>query len=84
MAAGIPVVASRIGANLDIVPPQCGFLADTPEDWLSSLIFLATHVEFRKRMGSVARLWVQQHFSIHSALPILIGTIHRAVSLQPI
>lgn len=34
MVCGIPVVASRVGANVDAVPLECGFLVELPDQWL--------------------------------------------------
>lgn len=33
MACGIPVVGSRSGGMPELVPPDCGELADVPDDW---------------------------------------------------
>lgn len=80
MACGIPVVASRVGANVDAVPPGCGILAETPEQWLQAFRRLAADPELRQRMGNAARRWVEQHYSLHSALPMLTGVIQGAAA----
>lgn len=33
MASGLPVVGSRSGGMPEMVPPDCGVLIDTPQDW---------------------------------------------------
>ena len=79
MACGIPVVASPVGANVDAVPPECGLLAESPEQWLAAFRRLAADPELRQRMGEAARHWVDQRYSLRSALPHLTGVIKRAV-----
>lgn len=71
MACGIPVVASPVGANLDAVPPTCGFFASGSDEWLSSFRKLATDPHLRNKMGREARQWVVEKYSIHRVLPIL-------------
>jgi glycosyltransferase involved in cell wall biosynthesis len=83
MACGIPVVASRVGANLDAVPPDCGLLAETPEEWLEALRQLAADPSLRQRMGTAARHWVKEHYSLSSALPVLTGAIQSAAAAHP-
>jgi glycosyltransferase involved in cell wall biosynthesis len=78
MACGIPVVASRVGANVEAVPPECGFLAETTEQWLKSFRYLAADSQLRQQLGAAARLWVKQRYSLSSALPIYSGLIQRA------
>ena len=83
MACAIPVVASRVGANLDTVPPECGLLAETPEEWLAALRLLAADPSLRQRIGRAARHWVVQRYSLRSALPVLTSVIQRAAAAHP-
>jgi glycosyltransferase involved in cell wall biosynthesis len=78
MACGIPVVASRVGANVEAVPPECGLLAESPEQWLAAFRRLAAEPELRQRMGTAARQWVEKKYSLRSALPVLEGAIRKA------
>lgn len=82
MACGIPVVASSVGANVDAVPPSCGFLADSSQQWLAAFRKLAADPSLRLRLGTNAREWVEQHYSLQSALPMLTGIIQRAVAVS--
>ena len=75
MACGIPVVASRVGANVEAVPPECGLLADSSEQWLAAFRWLAADRELRLRLSASARRWVEEHYSLRSALPVLTGVI---------
>ena len=36
-ACGLPVLASPVGENCRILTPECGILADTPEEWASAI-----------------------------------------------
>lgn len=56
MAAGLPVVASPLGFNSEIVVHgQNGYLATTNETWEKYLANLIEHPEERERMGSIGR-----------------------------
>src|SRR5437764_1418375 len=56
MAAGKPVVASPVGANIQIVQHGInGFLAATTEEWADALLRLANDPALRQRMGAQAR-----------------------------
>lgn len=83
MACGIPVVASAVGANRVVVPPTCGILASSPEDWLHALRLLADDVDHRHRLGRAGRRWVRQNYSLDTALPILSGLIQRVARSLP-
>jgi len=65
MAAGIPVVCSAVGANVDIVRDEVdGFCVKRPEDWRARLLELCSSVELRRQMGSRARMRVQEAYSL--------------------
>jgi glycosyltransferase involved in cell wall biosynthesis len=83
MACGIPVAASRVGANVEAVPPECGLLAESPAEWLEAFRRLAADPELRLRMGTAARHWVKERYSLRSALPVLTGVIQRAAEAHP-
>ena len=83
MACGIPVVASPVGANVDAVPPGCGLLADSSHQWLVAFRQLAADPLLRLRLGAAARQWVEHHYSLRSALPVLTAVIQRHVAAQP-
>ena len=83
MACGIPVVASRVGANVEAVPAECGLLADSSGEWLAAFRRLASDAELRQRIGAAGRHWVEQRYSLRSAWPVLTGVIQRAVAAHP-
>ena len=80
MAFGLPVVASRVGANVEAVPPECGLLTESPEQWITAFRRLAADPELRQQMGVASRHWVEQRYSLRSALPVFTEVIKRAVA----
>jgi len=69
MAAGLPVIASPVGANGQIVlPGQTGFLAEEPADWADAVAILAADTAKRQAMGAAARARVEEYFSITRAV----------------
>jgi glycosyltransferase involved in cell wall biosynthesis len=75
MACGVPVVASPVGANRDVVHENCGFFADDTEQWLHALRTLRDNPEQRDTMGIQARLRVEAEYSLQRNLPILADAI---------
>ncbi|KAF0286429.1 hypothetical protein BA899_09755 [Spiribacter sp. SSL99] len=65
MACGLPVVASPVGVNREIVDHGVnGFLADTPLEWAEALSTLVTDDALRQRMGGQARALVERQYSL--------------------
>jgi glycosyltransferase involved in cell wall biosynthesis len=77
MACGVPVVASGIGTNVDVVTSDCGFLADTPDQWVKALQSLRGSRDMRAHMGVASRARVEAGYSLHSATPVLAGVIRQ-------
>jgi glycosyltransferase involved in cell wall biosynthesis len=75
MACAVPVIASPVGANVDVVDSACGLLAANPSAWLDSLRRLRDDLALRQRCGVAARLRVEQMYSLHSTLPVMTKTI---------
>lgn len=68
MAAGLPVVASPVGSNAEMVlPGQTGFLPARPEDWAEPIIQLCRDTALRARMGAAGRERVVAHYSVQNA-----------------
>ena len=64
MAAGLPVVASAVSANRDIVEPGVtGFLADTDAEWTQALETLIADRALRERMGRAGYERALAHYS---------------------
>lgn len=65
MACGLPVVASPVGVNKDIVEHGVnGFLAETDAEWRSAIETLLADSELRRRMGAAGRKKVEEHYSL--------------------
>lgn len=75
MACGVPVVASAVGANIDVVKENCGFLVTTSSDWTEALRMLRDKKSARVEMGNAGRERVIQHYSLHKNLPVLANVI---------
>lgn len=76
MAAGLPVVASPVGANNDIVDHgHNGFLASTHSEWAEALSNLATNRDLRASFGAHGRKKIEEKYSVRSNLPSYISTI---------
>jgi len=65
MAAGLPVVANRVGMNRRmVVDGETGFLADTPREWAEVVGRLADDPQLRRRMGAAGRRLVEQQYGV--------------------
>lgn len=74
MAAGVPVVASPVGANRYIVRQgENGFLAEAAGEWRSALESLQCNPELRRKMGAAGRIMVEQAFSLQVTGPKVAG-----------
>ena len=74
MASGLPVVASPVGVNTEIVDHGVnGFLANTADEWRSALETLIGDPELRRRMGRAGREKVERKFSLEVQGPRVIG-----------
>ncbi|HSD89928.1 MAG TPA: glycosyltransferase family 4 protein [Kofleriaceae bacterium] len=70
MARGIPVVASPVGANREVVRDGVeGFYAVTIDDWANGLLSLARDRDLRVRMGNAGRKRVEDHYSVSAVVP---------------
>ncbi len=72
MACGLPVVASPVGVNRQIVEHGVnGFLAETPEQWEQALRTLLVDSDLRQRMGRAGRQKVEREYCIKMMGPRL-------------
>lgn len=68
MAAGLPVIASPVGANAGMVRPgETGLLPARPEDWPDAIAALARDAHLRRRMGVAGRSLVERHHRLDDA-----------------
>lgn len=76
MACGLPVVASAVGANNDIViPDQTGLLARNTDDWIAGLELLLKDASLRQRMGDAGRARVEELYCIQKTAPQLVNLL---------
>ncbi len=65
MAAGVPVVASPVGVNADLIQhDENGLLASTPEEWETALRRLRDDPALASRLGEAGRRTVETGYSI--------------------
>ena len=75
MGCGLPVVASPVGANVEVVDAGCGFLADSAEAWRDSFRLLRDDARLRLSMGSRGRKKVETKYSLRETLPTMVNMI---------
>lgn len=67
MACGLPVVASPVGVNVDIVKEGAnGFLASSDDQWRRALAVLLGNAGLRHRLGVAGRAQAVEQFSLAS------------------
>jgi glycosyltransferase involved in cell wall biosynthesis len=76
MACGLPVVASRVGANIQIVKDGVtGYLVSNDKQWEQALRALRESQELRQSMGSGGRRDIEAHYSLQVTAPRLADMI---------
>ncbi len=79
MACGKPVVASQVGANVEIVEEGVqGFLATDSEAWLERLERLASDAALRQRMGMAGLERARKLYTIQAVVPRLAQVLFSA------
>lgn len=69
MACGVAVVASKVGANLDVLNESCGYLVTDSSGWYASLLELYENRELRHEKGQAALTRARSFYSLESNLP---------------
>jgi glycosyltransferase involved in cell wall biosynthesis len=70
MAAGLPVVARRMGSNTEIIQDGVnGFLVETEKEWFDRLSLLIEDRELREKMGRAARKTAVEGYSLETQMP---------------
>jgi glycosyltransferase involved in cell wall biosynthesis len=76
MACALPVVASPVGVNSEIVTPGGnGFLATGEAEWRDSLLRLIDDPALRRQFGAAGRRRVEQSYSLEVHAPRLVGLL---------
>jgi glycosyltransferase involved in cell wall biosynthesis len=81
MACGLPVVASPVGVNRQLVEHGVnGYLAESLEEWESAINMLASDAELRRKFGAAGRRKVENKYSIQVTGPILLNLLQSAAA----
>lgn len=77
MACGLPVIASPVGVNAEIVTHGVnGFLATSETEWRNAIDALSRDEGLRRRMGEAGRATVIERYSIAQVGPRMADLIH--------
>lgn len=81
MACGVPVVASPVGVNTEIVRHgENGFLASTDKEWLESLTRLAADPDLCRALGTAGRARIESEFSLKVQAPRMVELLKSVAS----
>lgn len=81
MACGLPVIASPIGVNAQIVEDGVsGFLAADTSGWISALEKLAADSELALSMGRAGRRRVEEKFCVQKTAVQFLAGVQRAIA----
>lgn len=84
MACGVPVVASPVGVNAEIVGDRSsGLLADSADQWVAALDRLLSDPALRVTMGAAGRATAVEKFSLAAHQPRLLRTLMDAAQGRP-
>ena len=76
MACGLPVIASPVGVNRDMVEEGVnGFLAETTAEWRHALDRLIADPALRQKMGQAGRAMVENRYCLQVSAPRLTGLL---------
>ncbi len=76
MACGLPVVASPVGVNTEIVTHGVnGYLAETTDEWVSSIRQLQANPKLRHEMGAAGRKRVEEKYSLAVTTPMVLDLV---------
>lgn len=79
MACGLPVIASPVGVNANIVEPgKTGFLASSNADWVQALVRFFEDPGMRADFGRAGRKKVEREYSLQITAPRLLEILGRA------
>lgn len=81
MACGVPVVASAVGVNREIIEDGVnGFLASTPQEWETKLRRLLTDAPLRARFAEAGRRTVEERYSLRVCAPRVASVLDDAIA----
>lgn len=83
MAAGLPVVANRIGVSDEmVVHGKTGYLASTPDEWAEAIARLAENPALRREMGAAGRRLVEERYCTGVWAPRFAAMVREAAEMD--
>jgi glycosyltransferase involved in cell wall biosynthesis len=83
MACGVPVVASAVGVNREIIEDGVnGFLATTADEWEAKLRRLLTEPALRARFAEAGRRTVEERYSLRVCAPKVAAAFEEALTAR--
>ena len=80
MACGVPVVASAVGVNREIIQDGVnGFLAATEEEWVEKLGWLLSDPSLREKLGRTGRETIVERYSLAVHAPTMAAVFRSAL-----
>jgi glycosyltransferase involved in cell wall biosynthesis len=84
MACEVPVIASPVGVNNEIISDGVsGLLANTESDWLRHLRTLLHDAAARRRIGEAGRATIESRYSLAANAPAVVDVFQRAAQRLP-
>ena len=84
MACGVPVVASAVGVNREIITDgENGFLASSGPEWTAKLERLLADPALRERFSTAGRRTIEDRYSLRVTAPQLSGILREAATPTP-
>jgi glycosyltransferase involved in cell wall biosynthesis len=81
MASALPVIASPVGANCQIVRVgETGFLASSHDEWLAALRAMRDSPELRAEMGATGYATFRREYSLQAIAPKVVNVIRAAAT----
>jgi glycosyltransferase involved in cell wall biosynthesis len=81
MACGLPVIASPVGVNCEIVQEGVnGFLPVDNAGWIKAFNFLRDNVDAQRAMGANGRLVVEQRYCLQVTAPRLVRLLQDVIT----
>jgi glycosyltransferase involved in cell wall biosynthesis len=82
MACGLPVIASPVGVNRNIVEHGVnGFLAGNEKEWIEYLEILKDDTALRSVMGASGREKIEKKYSLEVVAPKLVSILKKAAEV---
>lgn len=83
LGCGLPVVASPVGVNVEIVERSgAGFVASSPGEWSDALTRLLDDPGLRARLGESGRKAAVEHYSLATHAPRVQEVLERAAAAR--